>query len=216
MKKPHTADQISALWTAYHASRSSGTGRGYICATLPTESYELMLERARRYPLFVLPLRRPLPPDAGDTNEDPVEFHILQWGFYSPPLSTASSILEKPIPSNNPAVSSLLFTPLIQYKLHQTYATPYMVITHHTDFAKSHGIVLLRGEITPSSTLTDNHLLSQIDAQLLALAVQRFYLPGKESKDSADAEQLLKTFHEKPAEFEWEALLKHAHQGLAV
>jgi ATP synthase F1 complex assembly factor 1 len=55
---PHTAGQISALWTAYHASRSGGTGRGFVCASIPLPIYEKMMKNGRCYPTFVVPVPR--------------------------------------------------------------------------------------------------------------------------------------------------------------
>jgi ATP synthase F1 complex assembly factor 1 len=118
-----------------------------------------------------------------------------------------------------------LFTPLQEYKLRQSFATPYLILTFYPDFAQTHGIVLLRGEITPSAAAaaaipgqdisTARFLLSQIDAQLLAIGVQKFYLWGNESDDSGqkgdrNAEKLLRQFHEQPEEFNWADLLEHA------
>lgn len=200
-----------------------------------------MLERARLYPMFVLPLLRSSD-DAGPPSlsgpsviEQPAEFHYLQWGLHSSPP------IPQPVPKNdpfpfppspapsvtahsgksNPPTSTILFTPLVQYKLHQSYAPPYFVITHHTDLAQTHGIVLLRGEITPSTSVAvrsdegasdGKYLLSQVDAQMLALGVQQFYLhqegEGTAASVSREAEDLLHKFHKKPEEFRWESLLK--------
>ncbi|KAG8892515.1 hypothetical protein FRB99_002670, partial [Tulasnella sp. 403] len=110
----------------------------------------------------------------------------------------------------------------VKYKLHQSYAPPYLIITHYTDFAKTHGIVLLRGEITPTNSAAvdgsagaadGRYMLNQTDAQLLAFGLQRFYLPTSPGGDVAgrEAEELLRNFHERPAEFEWERLLKFAN-----
>ena len=49
-------------------------------------------------------------------------------------------------------------------------------------------------------------MLSQQDAQLLAVHLQRFYLWNEDSDARA---ALLRAFHETPAEFQWEELLKH-------
>ncbi|KAG8945060.1 hypothetical protein FRC04_001221 [Tulasnella sp. 424] len=240
--KPHTVEQISALWNLYHASRSGGTGRGYLSAVVPVESYNAMMERAKRWPMFVLPLPRPTAQDSPAPSEDPnsseqtpVEFHLIQWGMHPAPAVPSpdpdSDLFTKPSsPSPNPPISTILFTPLIQYKLHQSYAPPYLILTHYTDLAHSHGVVLLRGEITPTSSVTvgsdqaaasvdGKFMLSQTDAQLLALAVQRFYLPqvstatqsqGAEGGND-EAVELLRTFHESPADFRWETLLKFAN-----
>jgi len=99
------------------------------------------------------------------------------------------------------------------------FATPYLILTFYTDLACSHGTVLMRGEITPATSGSvagaeseGSHLLSQGDAQLLAMQVQRFYLwgEGNAEEKGREEERLLKEFHEKPQEFKWEDLLKHA------
>ncbi|KAG8938417.1 hypothetical protein FRC00_000162 [Tulasnella sp. 408] len=192
--------------------------------------------------MFVLPLPRPSAQDSQAPSEDPnsseqtpVEFHFIQWGMHpAPPVPSPNpdaDLFTKPTdsPSPNPPTSTILFTPLIQYKLHQSYAPPYLILTHYTDLAHSHGIVLLRGEITPTSSVTvgsdqaaasadGKFMLSQMDAQLLALGVQRFYLPQLQQPQSQGAEggkdeavELLRTFHESPGDFRWEDLLKFAH-----
>ena len=51
-------------------------------------------------------------------------------------------LLEKTVPT------TVLFTPLAEYKLRQEYAQPVLILTHYTDLALSKGIVLLRGEVT--------------------------------------------------------------------
>jgi ATP synthase mitochondrial F1 complex assembly factor 1 len=100
----------------------------------------------------------------------------------------------------------VLFTPLQEYKFRQTFAQPYLGLTHYTDLATTHGIVLMRGEITSSPSSTDKYLLSQSDAQLLALGVQRFYLASGDD-DSERKAALLRRFHEVPDDFQWEELL---------
>jgi ATP synthase F1 complex assembly factor 1 len=112
----------------------------------------------------------------------------------------------------NPRLATAIFTPLLEYKLRQTFATPYLVLTFYPELASSHSLVLMRGEITPSSatkSTTGDHLLSQHDAQLLAHGLQRFYLWGS----SKEREKLLSDFHERPDVFKWEELLKHADFG---
>ncbi|KAJ3976246.1 ATP11 protein-domain-containing protein [Lentinula raphanica] len=217
------ATQVSALWTAYHASRSEGTGRGYLCATIPLESYEKMTAIASQYPSFVLPVPRPIPeasPDTAPTAETPYEFFFMQWAFHeSPPIplagepdpfvrpSTHTSQAQAVDGLTNPPVSTILFTPLQEYKMRNSFATPYLVLTHYTDLARTHGIVLLRGEITPGSGKDGRYLLSQEDAQVLSMNVQKFYLWSDKG-----AESMLKTFHDKPSEFDWQEMLKYSTQ----
>ncbi|KAH7930568.1 ATP11-domain-containing protein [Leucogyrophana mollusca] len=234
LSTPHTPAQVSALWTAYHASRTGGTGRGYICASVPLDLYEKMTNVAKRYPLFVVPIPREATPDVSDA--DPTqgagtahEFYFLQWDFHdppSPPLATEPDPFT-PVSSADvdvlPQTSTVLFTPLQEYKLRTSFATPYLVLTFYTDLARTHGIVLLRGEITPSGAaaatvpgqdVSGRFLLSQVDAQVLAMGLQKFFLwgEGKEVDGAREqtAEDLLRQFHETPEDFSWEALLKHS------
>jgi ATP synthase F1 complex assembly factor 1 len=227
LSTPHTPAQISALWNAYHASQSSGTGRGYLSATVPFNLYEKMLERAKKYPLFVLPLPREAA-GVDEGSDKPVEFHLMEWGFHgSPPhpssfeapsLLDGTFVLDSPHPPPPPvspekplpAITTILFTSLQEYKLHQSYAQPRLVLTHYTDLVQTHGIVLLRGEITQGTT-DGRYTMSQIDAQMLALGVQRFYLG-----DDTGREELLKSFHEKPNEFEWERVIEKADIGVRL
>ncbi|KAI0719145.1 ATP11-domain-containing protein [Cerioporus squamosus] len=216
LQTPHTPEQISLLWRAYHESRSGGTGRGYLCATVPIETYQKMLDAASKYPTFVLPVPRENAQVEGSSGEPAYEFYLMEWGFHgSPPEpTTAADLFSSPKPSSNPQTSTVLFTPLQEYKTRQSFATPYLVLTHYTDLVKTHGLVLLRGEITPSGGSASvgtgedgaRFMLSQSDAQLLAIHLQRFYLWNEGSNERA---ALLKAFHERPSEFKWEELLKH-------
>ncbi|KAI0292248.1 ATP11 protein-domain-containing protein [Multifurca ochricompacta] len=214
LSTPHTSEQVSALWTAFHASRSGGTGRGFICASLPLETY--------RYPKFVVPLPRETT-TADSNNGDSKkahEFYILQWDFYDapPPPSAFSDPFASKVPpednkSVNPQIATAIFAPLLEYKLRQAFATPSLVLTFYPDLASTHGLVLLRGEITPSAvkeSTTGDYLLSQQDAQFLAHGLQRFYLWGS----SEEREKLVSDFHERPGEFKWEELLKHGDLGV--
>lgn len=218
LSSPHTADQISALWTAYHASRSGGTGRGFICASIPLTSFQQLKERARRYPSFVVPLPRlqEAPPEAPFVKgQTPHEFYYLQWNFHASPEvpSNDEFFFEKHAKTSllsNPQACTVLFTPLQEYKLRGSFATPYLVMTLYTDLAATHGVVLLRGEITPSSSGGVRYMLTQADAQVLGLALQKFYLwkTGNDPSQLSEGERLLRAFHESPQDFKWEDLLK--------
>lgn len=223
LSAPHTAQQISALWAAYHASRSGGTGRGFVCASIPLTVYEKMAKNGRKYPSFVVPVphaqqQRTAVSVASEDNTAH-EFYYLQWDFNPPPPipSTTDDLFTKPTyttPSglSNPPTAMVLYTPLQEYKLRQTFATPYLVLTMYTDLAATHGIVLLRGEITPTGTghssSKGRYMMSQEDAQLLVIALQRFYLWTKSKESGKDGIELLMAFHEKPQEFEWKDLLR--------
>ncbi|KAF9454990.1 ATP11-domain-containing protein [Macrolepiota fuliginosa MF-IS2] len=214
---PHTPEQVSQLWNAYHMSRSGGTGRGFLCASIPLDLYNKMSAVAEKYPTFIVPIRRPrdvsAPPVEGE-NDGAYEFFLLQWDFHDAP--PAPSAIEDPFtrPSSvspNPKISTVLFTPLGEYKLRNTFATPYLVLTNYTNLASTHGLVLLRGEITPSSGASGNYMLSQENAQQLSMAIQKFYLWGN---GEGEGEKLVKTFHERPEEFRWEDLLRVGDWGI--
>lgn len=224
MKTPHTAEQIGALWTAYHAAKSqSPTSRIYLSATIPTATYEQLLSKVPAYPSFVLPLPRPdalVDPapdasDAGTTQGSPHEFYFMQWCVHGPPPTPSSDglppLFNQPSSSSqsvpNPSCTTVLFTSLQEYKLRQDYATPHLIITHYTDLAQSHGLVLFRGELT-SSPGGQGTVLSPDDAQRLALLLQQFYLPprGNDERGAMRA-KLLQRFHEKPEAFRWQDVI---------
>ncbi|CCM01280.1 uncharacterized protein FIBRA_03329 [Fibroporia radiculosa] len=224
LRTPHTSEQLSVLWRAYHSSRSGGTGRGFLSACVPVDKYEKMLGVATRYPSFVVPIPR-LNAQANETeqgeDQPAYEFYFMEWGFHGAPPSISTDIFSKDSQiSSNPQTSTILFTPLQEYKLRGSFATPYLALTHYTDLAKSHGVVMLRGEITPSTanvstgaTVTDDgrYLLCQQDAQLLAIAIQKFYL-WNEGENERTA--LLQAFHDNPEGFKWEDLLKNVEYSL--
>ncbi len=207
-----TPEQLSALWTAYHASRSDGTGRGYLCAAIPFSLYKKMTTVAMKYPSFIIPLPRPDIESPADESKMSYENFFMQWNFHhSPPSPTgANDPFQTPTPDapSNAPISTVLFTPLQEYKHRASFATPYLVLTHYTDLVNTHGVVLLRGEITPSTAGGEaRYMLGQEDAQLLAVGIQKFYLWGE--KDAGpDGERLIRSFHDNPEEFKWEELLK--------
>lgn len=143
------------------------------------------------------------------------EFYFLQWSHYNAPPVPSPNDLDIFTPpkmtqtdTKNSPISTVLFTPLAEYKLRQSFATPHLVLTFYTDLESTHGTVLMRGDITPSTTPGGDgrYLLSQLDAQLLTVALQKYYL-WSDSKGSMQGAALLKLFHEKPEEFKWEDLL---------
>jgi ATP synthase F1 complex assembly factor 1 len=252
MKTPHTAEQIEGLWTAYHTAKSQSPGSGstkvYLSGTMPSATYERLLASASTYPCFVLPLPRPgaddpiaaaaagPPHGAPAPTPPPHEFYFLQWTMHrSPPPPSPDGVVLPPFfasnqpcppqqPRSNPPCTTVLFTSLQEYKHRQDYATPHLVLTHYTDLAQSHGIVLLRGELTPStspspsgqrgsnssnSSSSSSTMLSPADAQRLALLLQQFYLPPLRADDARGATRahLLRRFHEEPAAFRWEDVI---------
>lgn len=212
LQTPHSAEQVGALWNAYHSKKSS-EGKGFLSAVIPRPTYESFLPNAKKYPSFILPLPRPEAqiesPIEGSGLNIPYEFYFMEWSHWpSPPIPRfdGEALFTQPkddVPSPNPPCTTVIFTPLQEYKLRQAYALPHLVLTHYTDLAHSHDIVLMRGELTPSSSGNQQFLLSPSAAQLLAFGLQRFYLPGRDARPG----KLLSRFHERPEEFSWEELI---------
>lgn len=106
--------------------------------------------------------------------EEGVEFFLLQFNYHQ-----------------------VMFTSLLEFKTKGEEARPYLTITHFPELISSKDIVLMKGEIT------DTKLLSPVNAQYLAFALQQFYVTGGESK-----RKLLETFHSKPQEFDYNQVIK--------
>jgi len=219
---PHTAEQIGGIWNTYHTTHPT-LSNSYLSASLPAATYESMVKTAKENPFFVLPLPR----DSSDGGEA-FEMFYLQWLFHGPPTAPpdANAATAAPLPP----VTSVIFTPLAEFKNAGEWAQPFLTLTHYSDLANSHGTVLMRGEITaqtaqgPAGSLENpGFLLSQAQAQLLALALQRFYCADlvPPSEKVADAEERMKRsralrdFREKPQEWDWQALVSMAYAGLA-
>ena len=209
----------------YHTAKSqSPTSKRYLSATIPIATYERLISKAATYPCFVLPLPRPdalevSTPDATETmttQSTPHEFYFMQWCMHgSPPTPSPDGLpplFNQPSSSSqnrpNPPCTTVLFTSLQEYKLRQDYATPHLILTHYTDLAQSHGLVLFRGELTPSSS-GQSPVLSPDNAQRLALLLQQFYLPPRENDEhGASRAKLLQRFHEEPEAFRWEDVVE--------
>lgn len=158
-----------------------------------------MASTAAKFPSFVVPLPREVDGKVAH------EFFFIEWAFHDAPPPSDPSIS---IPAgSNPRISTILFTPLEEYKLQGSFATPFLVLTNYTELARTHNIVLLRGEITAGSA--GGYLLTQEDAQLLAVVLQKFYLWAKDA-DGTERTKLLESFHRNPEQFDWQDLLKHA------
>ncbi|GAA5885847.1 hypothetical protein JCM5296_000163 [Sporobolomyces johnsonii] len=185
-----TTSALSQLWTTYHQAK------GFLSAAIPNETYLRMISSARKYPIFVLPLTRDVVGEAPDGSEtdQAVEMHFLNWALLPQPPS-----VNEPVPPP----STVLFTPLAEYKARQEFAQPYLILTHYTDLSSSHGLVLMRGEISANVALNDT------DAQVLAVRMQLFYNDsGKGGEVEQQRRELLRAFHETPQEFDVQKLIK--------
>ena len=199
-----------------------------------------MLNVARENPFFILPLPRDADPNSSDTTvrTDEYEMFYLQWIFHAAPTGVppaAASTNGAPTVATStsplPRASSAILTPLEEYKKNGEWAQPYLVFTHYPDLGHSHDLVLMRGEISAASaggpggggSLTNpGWLLSQQQAQLLALAMQRFYcadiIPTSETpqlaKERQERKDMLKGLKERPEEWDWTKLVHMAYGGM--
>ena len=119
----------------------------------------------------------------------------MQWAFVQP---------DAPSPA---LPTTVLFTSLAAYKAHGTYAQPALCLTHYTDLAATHGLVLLRGEITQNEQ--GRPALSAVDAQLLCLRLQQYFGADEGTERRASVE----SFHGKgEQEFDLAKLVASAWQ----
>ena len=219
---PHDEAAIAKIWTTYHSTHPT-LSNSFLSASVPSKIYDTMISLAKANPFFVIPLPR----SAGQTKSDVVktdeyEMFVLQWLFHPTPESSPSGT---PLPST----ASAIFTPLEEFKKQGEWAQPYLALTHYPDLSHSHGTVLMRGEISGASAggpdgsdLNPGYLLSQQQAQLLALALQRFYCAGIEVKGegAAGTQERLKRiealtgFRERPEQWDWTGLVNMAYGGL--
>jgi ATP synthase mitochondrial F1 complex assembly factor 1 len=154
-----------------------------------------MATAARSHPQFILPLPRQIAAAATSSTssnsdsraetetetETAAEIHFLQWGFY-PPATAAPGTLAPTVSSNtaNTHTSTIVFTHLLAYKTHGSYAQPHTTITHHLDLADSTGLVLMHGHVMPDRGV------GVAEASWLVSCVQRFYDFSSSSKSTSD------------------------------
>ncbi|KAJ1573093.1 hypothetical protein NDA12_005253 [Ustilago hordei] len=207
VEKLVTQDQetITKLWAGYHIIKNK------LSAVIPTEKYLELLATARKYPQFVLPIPREVideESDASGISKEAFEMQFLEW-----------AVVPNPAAEGLPPSATTLFTPLAEYKLKQDFSQPVLILTFYTDLCKSNGLVLMRGEVTGLNEKTGKGgRIDQAQAQLLALTLQRFYLPSSpsttasesESQDHSACAKLLHDFHKQPENFDVEELVNVA------
>ncbi|KIR82608.1 ATP synthase mitochondrial F1 complex assembly factor 1 [Cryptococcus gattii E566] len=229
---PHDTNAISQIWNAYHTSHPT-LSNSFLSASLPASTYASMIALAKQNPFFVIPLPRlsEAPVEAANHPEmktDEYEMFYLQWLFHPTPTASSPPSSEAN-PEPLPLTTSAIFTPLEEFKKSGEWAQPYLVLTHYPDLAQTHSLILMRGEISPASAsgppgslANPGFLLSQQQAQLLALALQRFYctdiaMPGESAKQQEERlkrRDALRGFRERPEEWDWMGLVEMAYGGL--
>ena len=190
-------DVVTQLWTTYHTMANK------LSATVPRDTYAQLLETARAYPQFVLPLPRTEKTDAGEN--EAYEMYFMQWTLLPPAAGS---------PADAPPPSVVLFTPLAEYKMRQEFAQPALVLSNYTELVPSKGIALLRGDVTEHQG-SGSPMVSQADAQMLTMCMQRFYRSGTAASAGEDAgaeerRELMHTFNRAPGRFALDKLLEVA------
>ena len=107
--------ELEAIWRLRHVRDPNS-----LCAVMPAETFNRIVDTARKHPQFILPIPR---------EEKGAEIHFLQWTFPSPTTAT------------------VLFTHLAEFKLRGEFAQPHTTVTHHIDLAESNGLVMLEGRV---------------------------------------------------------------------
>lgn len=193
-----TEREISALWQAYHAANT----KNKVGAVIPLDMYQRMTDLARRYPEFIIALPRTANPGDKGQEEQGAEVIFMQWSFVPNPSAAGQQ--------SGAETTTVLFTSLAAYKAHGQFAQPALILTHYPDLADSHGIVLMRGDIT-SSPQSNQAAMSAQDVQLCCLRLQQYY--GDENQDG-EQRRLLKAFHGKDGQsqedFDFEKFVKSA------
>ncbi|KAL8851739.1 MAG: hypothetical protein Q9221_003349 [Calogaya cf. arnoldii] len=108
--------EIEYIWRLRHAASPTS-----LCAILPSPTYLLIQQTARKHPHFILPL-----PRSGSSG---AEIHFLQWSFPAPDTAT------------------VVFTHLAEYKLRGEFSQPHTIITMHMELMGSKGLVLMQGQV---------------------------------------------------------------------
>ncbi|KAI9890466.1 MAG: hypothetical protein M1814_003950 [Vezdaea aestivalis] len=178
------AKEIEMLWRLRHANDPCS-----LSAVIPASTYTKLSSNAREYPCFILPLPRPSTPDADQNVDKPaVEVHFLQHALMADTTSTT------------------LFTPLAEFKLRGEYASPHTTVMYHSDFAKSHGIVLMNGSITEGRGVTIEQ------AQFLLVSLQKFYAGMGDEASTNRRQGLLEQFTRGDEKFKVEDVIEETER----
>lgn len=184
-----------------------------LSAVIPYDLYKTMEGVAKAYSQFVVPLPREVVGEGVEKGQGAELYYLVrnnlklsvrehhlthisfqQWSFLpsgatNTGRATANGAALQP--------STVLYTPLAQYKAHQTFAQPHLILTHYMDLVDSHEVVLMRGDVTEGVSTKLG------DAQLLVLRLQQFY----QNKHDGRA-QMLRDFHEQPEKFDVNKLVE--------
>ena len=185
--KSLTSQQIEYLWRAKWSMRENS-----LVAVIPSNVFKKFHSFTKENPIFVLPIPRKLNSCNSNTKDNIIkndskgmELHYIQWNF--PDLNTSHCIL----------------TSLAEYKLHNQFARPHIILEFHSELNETKGIVLMNGQVEKDCNVTLQN------AHYLLLNIQRFYgAMGIESKISQERLNLVKQFNKGSKSFNVDKLIE--------
>lgn len=132
---PHPTSYVSSLWQAYHSAHPT-LSPTFLSASIPPATYASMLKVAQTSPVFILPLPREQEKTSEDGIKSAYEMFFLQWTVHPTPSVSPSHHAPHQDSTRDverlPA-SSVMFTPLEEFKANGEWAKPYLVLTHYPD-----------------------------------------------------------------------------------
>lgn len=183
-----SADEIKSIWLEYHKQKD------VLTATIPTDTFKLLVERAKEFPLFIFPLPR----DQG------FEFFLLQFSGNTVHFTPLLCYQVRPVTFYRGRKSTpfvFLFHCSFDRKIiekwqffifcqvHKENAPECLNIVHYTELSDKLNIVLMRGEY-------DKNVINAQEAQCLVNQLQLYYTQNNQSKLD-----LLKKFTQQPDSF---------------
>ncbi|CCF56284.1 hypothetical protein KAFR_0A08500 [Kazachstania africana CBS 2517] len=177
--KKLSKQEIEYLWRAQWSKKSMS-----VSAVIPAEIFDRMINNVNEDRSFILPVFRNSSVGESGPKKEKVEMHYVQWAFAGP------------------NTVHCLVTPLAEYKLHEEFARPHLIIEFFTDLSKDKDIVLMKGTIESGSNISVN------DAQFLILNIQRFYgAMGSQSKIAKRRLELRRAFTKGSKDFTVDELI---------
>lgn len=158
-----TAEEIKHIWLDYHKDKD------VLAAAIPTETYELLMTRAKQYPLFIFPLPR----------SQGFEFFLLQFAsntvHFTPLLCYQVRLWQFKLRlcEMNWRIVFLLLVWILQ--VHKENAPECLNMVHYTEFSEKMGVVLMRAEV-------DTNVINVQEAQCLANQLQLYYAQNTKTK----------------------------------
>lgn len=132
---------IRQIWTEFHKGRNDTIG-----ITLPKDKFQALMAKAKRCPIFILPVYRLPEHNTAETSVGEAGYFVLLSQFQS---------------------THFLLTYLEDYKRNPTQAQPYMTVSTYDDLVETKGLGLLRVDFTPQ--------LSRVEANKVLDLLQHYY-----------------------------------------